>query len=107
MIVFLTVAYCVILGVLVRLKVVPLNLWWKLSPVFFAALPDFLRNGLNRERWHWRFDTPEKRSRMVKDSSHKMYGNVTQFTIAARLVKDILPVLLQTDVHVHARAILL
>ena len=31
------------------------------DPAFFAALPEFLRTGLNRERWHWRFDTPEKR----------------------------------------------
>ena len=38
MIVFLTVAYCVVLGVLVRLKVVPFNLWWKVSPVFVFAL---------------------------------------------------------------------
>lgn len=32
---------------------------------FFAALPEFLRTGLNRERWAWRFDTPEKHRRMV------------------------------------------
>ncbi len=33
---------------------------------FFEALPEFLRTGLNRKRWHWRFDTPAKRQRMVK-----------------------------------------
>lgn len=33
---------------------------------FFEALPGFLRRTMNRERWHWRFDTPEKYQRMVK-----------------------------------------
>ena len=36
------------------------------DPEFFDALPKFLRESLNRERWHWRFDTPEKHARMVK-----------------------------------------
>jgi arylsulfatase A-like enzyme len=36
------------------------------EPAFFEALPDFLRTGLNRERFHWRFDTPEKRERMTR-----------------------------------------
>ena len=36
------------------------------DPAFFAGLPEFLRESLNRERWHWRFDTPEKGQRMVK-----------------------------------------
>jgi len=36
------------------------------EPAFFDALPEFLRTSLNRERWHWRFDTPEKHARMVK-----------------------------------------
>ena len=36
------------------------------APEFFDALPEFLRTSLNRERWHWRFDTPEKHARMVK-----------------------------------------
>ncbi|NOY80625.1 MAG: sulfatase [Kiritimatiellaeota bacterium] len=33
---------------------------------FFARLPAFLRNSLNRERWRWRFDTPEKRQKMTR-----------------------------------------
>lgn len=33
---------------------------------FFDALPGFLRESMNRERWHWRFDTPEKRGKMVR-----------------------------------------
>ena len=36
------------------------------EPAFFAALPEFLRQTLNRERWHWRFDTPAKYQQMVK-----------------------------------------
>jgi arylsulfatase A-like enzyme len=36
------------------------------EPAFFEALPEFLRKTMNRERWHWRFDTPEKYQRMVK-----------------------------------------
>lgn len=33
---------------------------------FFESLPAFLRSGFNRQRWSWRFDTPEKHQRMVK-----------------------------------------
>lgn len=36
------------------------------GPEFFTALPDFLQNSLNRTRWFWRFDTPEKYQAMVK-----------------------------------------
>lgn len=44
------------------------------APAFFEALPDFLRNGLNRERWHWRFDTPDKYARMVKGYYRMLSG---------------------------------
>ena len=43
----------------------------------FAALPAFLRDSLNRERWRWRFDTPEKRQRMVK-GYYRMISGVDQ-----------------------------
>ncbi len=33
---------------------------------FFEDLPDFLKTSLNRVRWFWRFDTPEKFQAMVK-----------------------------------------
>ena len=33
MILFLTLIYCALLAILVKLKIVPLNLWWKLSPL--------------------------------------------------------------------------
>lgn len=36
------------------------------APDFFAALPDFIRNSMGRDRWPGRFDTPEKTQRMMK-----------------------------------------
>lgn len=44
------------------------------DPAFFEALPEFLRSGLNRERWKWRFDTPEKHTRMVKGYYRMLSG---------------------------------
>ncbi|MAG55436.1 MAG: hypothetical protein CMJ83_04015 [Planctomycetes bacterium] len=36
------------------------------DPAFFEAQPAFLKNSLNRIRWRWRFDTEEKRRKMVR-----------------------------------------
>ena len=36
------------------------------DPAFFEALPEFIKNSLNRKRWFWRFDRPEKYQKMVK-----------------------------------------
>ncbi|MBT8396371.1 MAG: sulfatase [Gemmatimonadetes bacterium] len=37
------------------------------DPAFFAAFPEFLKEAsLNRVRWYWRFDTPEKARRMTR-----------------------------------------
>lgn len=33
---------------------------------FYDSLPAFLKGTMSRERWHWRFDTPEKFQEMVK-----------------------------------------
>ncbi len=33
---------------------------------YFRAQPDAVRNGFNRLRWTWRYDTPEKYQRMIK-----------------------------------------
>ena len=30
------------------------------DPAIFEALPDFMKTSMNRTRWHWRWDTPEK-----------------------------------------------
>ncbi|MEP1486841.1 MAG: sulfatase [Algibacter sp.] len=36
------------------------------DPDFFAALPEFMKHSMNRKRWYWRYDTPEKFQKMVK-----------------------------------------
>ena len=36
------------------------------APEFFEALPDFMKHSMNRKRWYWRYDTPEKFQKMVK-----------------------------------------
>ncbi|MDX2413908.1 MAG: sulfatase [Bacteroidales bacterium] len=36
------------------------------DPAFFEALPEYLKTTMNRERWYWRYDTPEKYQEMVK-----------------------------------------
>jgi len=45
------------------------------DPAFFEALPDFLKTTMNRERWYWRFDNPEKYQHMVK-GYYKMISGV-------------------------------
>jgi arylsulfatase A-like enzyme len=36
------------------------------APEYYAAQPAFLKNTMNRTRWGWRFDTPEKYQEMVR-----------------------------------------
>ncbi|MCP5053886.1 MAG: sulfatase-like hydrolase/transferase, partial [bacterium] len=36
------------------------------DPAFFNALPDFMKTSLNRIRWKWRFNDPDKYQKMVK-----------------------------------------
>ena len=36
------------------------------DPAFFAGLPEFQRDSMNRDRWRWRFDDEEKRIRMTR-----------------------------------------
>jgi len=36
------------------------------DPEFFSSLPEFLKTSMNRKRWYWRYDTPEKHQKMVK-----------------------------------------
>src|SRR5690606_5776424 len=33
---------------------------------WFAAQPEYVQNGYNRTRWHWRFDTTEKYQHSLK-----------------------------------------
>jgi arylsulfatase A-like enzyme len=42
---------------------------------FFNSLPAFLKRTMNRDRWYWRFDTPEKYQQMVK-GYYKMISGV-------------------------------
>lgn len=45
------------------------------DPAFFEALPEFLKKTMNRKRWYWRYDTPEKFQKMVK-GYYKMISGV-------------------------------
>lgn len=45
------------------------------DPAFFTALPEFLKTSMNRKRWYWRYDSLEKRQRMVK-GYYKMISTV-------------------------------
>lgn len=36
------------------------------APEIFNSQPDFLKRSLNRQRWYWRWDTPEKYQKNVK-----------------------------------------
>ena len=38
----------------------------RVSSEFWKGLPEFFANSLNRERWFWRWDTPEKYERNVR-----------------------------------------
>jgi len=33
------------------------------DPAFFDSLPEFLKTSMNRKRWYWRYDSPEKRQK--------------------------------------------
>jgi arylsulfatase A-like enzyme len=46
-----------------------------MDSAFFNSLPEFLRTTMNRQRWHWRFDSTEKYQRMVK-GYYKMISGV-------------------------------
>jgi arylsulfatase A-like enzyme len=41
---------------------------------YFEEQPEFVKEGLNRVRWHWRFDSPEKYQRMVKGHYRMISG---------------------------------
>ena len=42
---------------------------------YFDALPEAVREGFNRTRWHWRYDTPEKYQHSVK-GYHRMIAGI-------------------------------
>ncbi len=42
---------------------------------YFNALPEIVREGFNRTRWYWRYDTPEKYQHSVK-GYHRMIADI-------------------------------
>jgi len=44
------------------------------DPAFFEALPEFLKTTMNRKRWYWRYDNPEKYQQMVKGDDRMSSG---------------------------------
>ena len=56
------------------------------DPSFFESLPAFVKKSMNRERWFWRFDTPEKYQEMVK-GYYRMISGVDM--AIGRLLKEL------------------
>ena len=56
------------------------------DPSFFGSLPEFVKRSMNRERWFWRFDTPEKYQKMVK-GYYRMISGVD--TALGRLLNEL------------------
>lgn len=46
----------------------------KLGADYFESQPEFLKHSLNRERWGWRWDTPEKYQRNLRDYYRMVSG---------------------------------
>ncbi len=57
------------------------------DPEFFDALPEFLKTTMNRVRWYWRYDSPEKHQRMVK-GYYRMISAVDSVIARIRLTLD-------------------
>ena len=56
------------------------------APAYHDAQPEFLRNTMNRTRWAWRFDTPEKYQAMVK-GYYRMISGVDM--VLGRIVAEL------------------
>ncbi|MFT5500344.1 MAG: alpha-L-rhamnosidase, partial [Woeseiaceae bacterium] len=55
---------------------------------YFERLPEAVRNGVNRERWYWRYDTPEKYQHSVKGYFRMLAGIDLEIAkIRAKLVE--------------------
>ena len=44
------------------------------DPAIFSAHPEFLRNSMHRDRYHWRWDTPEKYQRNLRNYFRLLSG---------------------------------
>ena len=56
------------------------------DPSFFGSLPEFVKKSMNRERWFWRFDSPDKYQGMVK-GYYRMISGVDM--ALGRLIKEL------------------
>ena len=57
------------------------------DPLFFEMLPEYLKTTMNRKRWYWRYDTPEKHQRMVK-GYYRMISTVDSVIARIRLTLE-------------------
>jgi len=56
------------------------------SPEFFSAMPKFLKESLNRKRWYWRFDAPQKAQEMTK-GYYRMISGVD--AVIGRIIEEL------------------
>ena len=56
------------------------------NPAFFDGHPKFLKKSLNRTRWLWRFDTPDKYQKMVK-GYYRMISGVD--AVVGRIIAEL------------------
>ena len=50
------------------------------SPEFWKTLPEFFASSLHRERWFWRWDTPEKYERNVR-AYYRMISGIDRVSL--------------------------
>jgi arylsulfatase A-like enzyme len=55
---------------------------------YFLAQPDYVRNGINRTRWYWRFDTPEKYQHSMKGYYRMITGVDIEIGKIRKLLAD-------------------
>lgn len=55
------------------------------EPAIFESQPEFLKKSLNRERWFWRWDTPEKYQRNVR-AYYRMISGIDN--VMGRVLKE-------------------
>jgi len=56
------------------------------DPAFFDAQPEFRKKSMNRIRWHWRYDSPEKAQEMIK-GYYRMISGID--AVLGRLRKEL------------------
>ena len=55
------------------------------DPYIFESQPEFLRKSMNRDRWFWRWDTPEKYQKNIK-GYYRMISGIDH--VVGRVVKE-------------------